>query len=305
MATTDKPKKIKFEFDPWKEARGGKNTEARRWAEGKVNSIKTIKFDLTPSKALNERKWPERKVMDEAYYGGPKMGCIMFIEQVDQLKNDNKVSDKDKAKELKKLYDGLCEDIEDAVEKWLEEVASGKADNAKGLKEGKAAMEKIGKVDFKGAFSKPCKSCSDALKKCLKGNEVDEKEVKKAKKALEDAKGEMEKSAKDAQNAISVMLKAAKNATKDKDADKSLQEFGEEVMKNSSDFEGFLEGADEFDSALEEAIQAVDGEMTPEKLKELLKTFDGLSSLEDKSQKCLELAKTLAPKFKKIADKLK
>jgi hypothetical protein len=304
MATSDKPKKIKFEFDPWKECRG-KNADARKWAEGKVNTIKPIKFDLTPSKALNERKWPEKKVQEESYYGAPKMGMIMFVEEVAQIRDDKKISDKDKPKELKKLYEDLCGNIEDAVEKWLEEVASGKADNAKGLKEGKAAMEKIGKVDFKGAFGKPCKACVEALKKCQKGTEVDAKELKKAKGTLETTKSEMDKNAKDAQDAISVMLKAARNATKDKDADKSLQEFGAEVMKHEKDFEGFLEGAEEFDSALDEAIEATGGELSPDKLKELLKTFDGLSSLEDKAQKCLDLAKTLAPKFKKIADKLK
>ena len=75
--TDDKPKKYKFEFDPWAECRG-KDADARKWAEGLVNVIKKIKFDLTPAKALNERKWPEKKVLDEAYYGKPKMAVIMF-----------------------------------------------------------------------------------------------------------------------------------------------------------------------------------------------------------------------------------
>ena len=51
MATSDKPKKYKFEYDPWKECRG-KDVDAKKWAEGLVNVIKKIKFDLTPSKAL-------------------------------------------------------------------------------------------------------------------------------------------------------------------------------------------------------------------------------------------------------------
>lgn len=304
MATSDKPKKIKFEFDPWKECRG-KDVDAKKWAEGQVNVIKAIKFDLTPSKALDERKWPEKKVLEEAYYGGPKMAVIMFTQQIVQLKDDKKKDDKAKAKELKSMYDNLCKDMEDAVEKWLEEVASGKADNAKGLKDGKAAMGKITDVEFKGAFDKPQKACVEALKGVLKGGKVDEKELAKAKKTLEGVKAEMEKTAQDAQDSIAFLMKSAKNSTKDKDADKSLQDFGKEVLTHEKEFDAFLEGAEEFDTALEDGLKAAEDGMDEKKLGDLIKEFEKLSGLEKKAQDCMKIAKELAPKFKKIADKLK
>ena len=300
----DKPQKYKFEIDPWAECRG-KDIDARKWAEGEVNVIKKFKFDLTPSKALNERKWPEKKVLEDAYYGKPKMAVIMFTQHIVQLKEDKKVKDKDKPGELKDLYKGLVEDVKGGVEDWLEEIASGKADNAGALKDGKAAMGKIASVEFKGAFDKPLKTCIDALKKVLKGGKVDPKELANAKKALEGVKTEMAKTAKEARNAIDFLLKTGKKVKDDKDAAASLKKFGRDVLQYKDEFKSFLGGADDFDIALDDALKAAGGEMDEDTLKDLLADFESLGPLEDAAQDCLKIAKQLAPQFKSIEKDLK
>ena len=304
MGTADKPKKIKFEFDPWKETRG-KDVDAKKWAEGQVNVIKPIKFDLTPSKALDERKWPEKKVLEEAYYGGPKMAVIMFTQEIVQLKEDKKKDDKGKIKELKSMYDGLCKDMEDAVEKWLEEVASGKADNAKALKDGKSAMGKISSVDFKGAFDGKTKSCADALKDVVKDGKVDPKKAKDAKKKLTEIQSQMEKDGKDAYSSIKFLLDTAKKTGKDKDTAKSLQDFAKEIQdKYAKTFEEFTEGVEEFDEGMEMSLEGLEGEGDPDRIKSAIEFFNGYKGL-DTAKECGDIAKKLLPKFKAIEKDLK
>lgn len=304
MATSDKPKKYKFEYDPWKECRG-KDVDAKKWAEGLVNVIKKIKFDLTPSKALNERKWPEKKVLDEAYYGGPKMAVIMFTQQIVQLKDDKKTADKDKPGELKEMYKTLCADMEGAIEDWLEEVASGKADNAKALKDGKAAMNDIKTVDFKGAFNGKQKACTDALKDVVKDGKVDERKAKDAKKILTEMQAEMGKTTTKAQDAIKFLVDTAKKTEKDKDTAKALQDFAATIRKDhAADFETFLEGCSNFDSALVDGIKALEGKGDPDKIKDALDRFTSIKGL-DTAEDCGKAAKALVPQFKSIEKDLK
>lgn len=304
MGTSDKPKKYKFEFDPWKETRG-KDVDAKKWAEGVVNVIKPIKFDLTPSKALDDRKWPEKKVLEESYYGGPKMAVIMFTQEVVQLKEDKKKDDKGKIKELKSMYDGLCKDMEDAVEKWLEEVASGKADNAKALKDGKAAMGKISNVDFKGAFEGKPKACAEALKDVVKDGKVDQKKAKDAKKKLTEIQSQMEKDGKDAYSAVKFLVDTARKTEKDKDTAKSLQEFSKEIRdKYAKSFDEFLEGVEEFDEGVEHTLKALEGEGDPDTIKAAVEFFTSFKGL-DKAKECGDIAKRLQPKFKAIEKDLK
>jgi hypothetical protein len=304
MATSSKPKKYKFEFDPWKEAKG-KEKEAQSWANGKTKVIKPIKFDVTPSKALDERKWPEKKVLDEAYYGKPKMALIMFVAAVAQLKDDKRVEDKKKGKELESLYDGLCKDMKGAVEDWLEEVASGKADNAKALKDGKAAMGKIKDVDFKKAFDSKPADCVKALKDVVKNGKVDEKKAKEAKKALEEILSQMEKDGKDAYDAIKFLLDTARKTEKDKNTAESLQKFSKEIRDDhAGTFDKFTEGVEEFEEGVGLAVEALEGEGDPEEIAKAIKWFEGFKGL-DAAGKCGEIAKKLQPKFKDIEKELK
>ena len=91
-----------------------------------------------------------------------------------------------------------------------------------------------------------------------------------------------------------------------KDADAALKQFGTEVLKNEKVFQEFLDGADKFDEAFGEALEATGEEsVEADKAKDLTKEFEALSSVDKKAQEAIKFAKQLQPKFKKIADKFK
>ena len=280
----------------------------RDWALGLKGVSSKCKPIVFKGKAeLDPRKWTEPKLNKEAESAG-EMGLKLFSQRIVQFREkseDGKMKEADVAKEVIGEYDDFSKKFVDALELWLEELASNKADNAKALKDGKAAMDKITSVDFKGAFGKPLKTCIDTLKACVKGGKVDPKATEKAKKTLEGVKTEMGKTAKEARGSIKFLLDTAKSTSKDKDADASLQGFGKKVLEHEDEFQTFLDAAKEFDDSLDLAIKEAGDEMDEDKIDELIDNFEALQPLEDAAQDCMKIAKKLAPEFKKIAAKLK
>jgi hypothetical protein len=301
MAKAAKKKKFKFDItlDLFDKKFDDLKKEAKDWLKSqKLDSyMKPIKHQFEAE--LDERKYNEAKLTEDAYYA-IRMGVKILDQVVKKAKEKNKPDD------AKKGYDKFVGEAKYGLEKWEKELASGKADNAKALKDGKAAMDKLDKLDFKGAFENPRKTCVAALEKLAKGDKPDPREVERAAKTFETVQALMEKQGKEAENAISFLVKTAEK-TKDDDAtDDALKSFAGEVLKHEDTFNSFLEGAGDFGEALDEAIGATKGgEMDKAAVEKLLERFEKLKSLEGAAQECLKIAKKLSPQFKKIAGKLK
>lgn len=258
-----------------------------------VSGLKPLKYRVDAE--LDERKWNEKKLKEEAYYGF-KMAIIMLDKEVKKCKGNEK--------DLKKAYDEFLKDAEYGLEKFMKDQESGKADNAKPLKDGKAAMNKLEAVKS-NSFDDPRKGAIAALEPLTKKG-ADKKDADTANKKLTTIKTMFDKSGKAAEEAVDFLMSMAKKMADNKDADQSLKDFGKEVLKKEKVFDEFLFAAHKFNEAFENGIKATEGdELDVDKAKEALKEFEGLSSLEKKAAAAVKEAAALQPKFKKIESKLK
>lgn len=289
-------KKFKFEMS-WKLDELCKFNDLHKESQSALQAAKGLKpLSYKIDAELDERKWNEKKLKEEAYYAF-KMALIMLDKEVKKIKGDEK--------ELKKAYDDFLKDADYGLEKFVKDLESGKADNAKALKDGKSAFAKLDGVEFKGAFENPRKAALDALNPLTKGDKADAKEGAKSLKALETAKGKLDEVGKDAESAINFLMKTAKQTKNDKDVDPELKKFAEEIFKYEDEFETFLSAADDLTGTFDQAINALKkGAIEPGQAKEFCEMFQSLKPLEKHAQTCVQLAKKLKPQFKKIEKKL-
>lgn len=290
----DKSKK-KFKFDLVYEASKKDMPDIQNDNYSKITGIKGYKpLKYKVDAELDSRKWKnEAKIKEEAYYGF-KMAVIMLDKDIKKAKND---------KDYKDAWDTFLDDAEYGLDKWMKDQESGKADNAKAMKDGKSAMNKLNNMKFKGAFEGPRKAALEALKPLTKSS-PDKGAGKKAADALGKIKTGFDAVGKEGQNVIDFLTKTAKTQVKDDKIDPEVKKFFEEALKLEDKLAPVGESVEEFADALDQAIEAVKAsEPDPDAIKEAYDTLDGLSSLEADAIKALDEAKKLVPKFKKIEKK--
>jgi hypothetical protein len=264
--------------------------------------VKPLEFKVDAE--LDEKKYDAKKLEDVVYYGdkggvfGIRMAVKLFDMAVAEAKKKNRPDD------VKKAYAELEKDSKYAFEKLMKDLESGKADNAGALKDGKAAMNKLDAVKS-NSFEDPRKGAIKALEALTKAN-ADKGAAAKANKALTTIKTLFDKSGKEAEKAVDFLMSTGKKMKDDKDADQALKDFGKEVLKQEKVFEAFLDGAYKFGEAFDEAITATEAEeVDAGKARDLIKSFEELSSLEKKAAAAVQCANKLRPKFKSIESKLK
>ncbi|QYK42386.1 MAG: hypothetical protein KF887_04480 [Paracoccaceae bacterium] len=306
MAAAGTKKKIKFEIEiePFDETDKGN----KAWATGIKEidkAVKTIKWKGEAE--LDDKKWPVKKLQEEGAFAA-RMALKIFAGCVREAKKTaEKGKEKDGIKAVLDGYKDLEKDLDSGLDKWLENIESGKADNAGALKAGKAAFDKLNSVEFKGAFDGPRKKAIDALKALTKDG-VDPKVQQKAGKVLEGLADEFGKTGKEAQKAIDFLLKTGKKLKDDKDADAELKNFGVEVLKgkNEETFTDFVDAAEKLGEVFEVVVEdAKKGALDPDTAKTAVSELERLSGLEKTAQSAVALAKSLTAKFKKIEQKLK
>ncbi len=255
----------------------------------------------------DSKKWTDAK-LNKAALDAINMGLKQFSQRIVQFKEEfdkKKKEEKVVIKELCTEYDRFSKEIVEALAVWIEEQLSGKADNAKSLKDCGGAIEKLGKIDFKGAFSKPRERVVNVLKP-LAADTGGDKGTDKAVEELEGAKSELLETGDQATFVIDTLIKAARKTKSDKNVDPELVAFAQKVLKNEKIFDAFLKGADEFGDALDDALAAAkSGKLDKKEAAKHLKSVESLKSLDADVKTVLDLANKLEPEFNKIKGKLK
>lgn len=295
--------KKKLKFDIQIDILKDRDLDFQKDAQRILNSNAEIRSLIKPMKfpveaELDPDQWNKKKLEEDLYT--PIRGQVKILDM--RLKQFEKHKDVKRMKDEIKEFESNCKV---GVKERTKEIVSGKADSEKALKEGKDAMTKI-KTLQGNSFDGPRKAAIEALKPLTNDKNTDASASEKAYKTLEKIKTDLDKTGKEAEKAIRFLLANAKKMKDDKKAEKSLKEFGEDVLKKERLFDDFLAAADEFGEAFDEAIRATkEEEMDAAKARDLTKTFEGLSSMNRKAEAAIDYAKELEPKFKKIANSFK
>lgn len=270
-------------------------------------------FDFSGKAEVDPHKNPKAEVEEKVQIASRWPFQLMLTRIGEALKKSGKApSDKDLAEIEKRFLKELEQARKDAkvkCEKMIEEIESGKGDNAKALKDGKAAFAKLEDVDFKNSFDKTQDKITGALKDLVKdmdGKGDSAEAVEAARGIVEDASDEFAKNGKAAIIAINLLLQTANKYKNDKKADPELKKFCGQVLKERSSLEGFQKNANVFSKAIDNAVSKLEHkEVDAAAAKKLHGEFDKMSKLGDSAKDIVKIVKTFKPKFEAIEKKLK
>lgn len=276
--------------------------ENREWLAGQkaaLKYVKPLKFEVDAE--LDSRKWNEKKIQEEGFYGF-RMAIKMFDQAVHEAKEKNDPGS------IKSAYKDLEKDADYGFEKWLKDVESGKADNAKNLKECGNAFKQIADADMANVFKGPREAAVAALESLLTGGSrgPDDKKKEEAKKKVETAISDFEEHAAEVADAIDTVLKAAKGTQSNKDADGDLKAFAKKVEKEGKNMTSVVDDAAKFKKALNAVKEGLDDDdMEASDIRAHVTTLKGFSSLDKVAKDAEGEADALNKEFKKIEKNLK
>ncbi|RUS59687.1 hypothetical protein EGN72_13395 [Pseudorhodobacter sp. E13] len=262
---------------------------------------------------LDKRKWTPKKLQDGLAAVARYELKLLAVRAAKMIKDGEKGDPKKLEKALTKEFEDIKSQILDKASLAIEEVVSDKGDNAKSLKDCKAAFGKLGDVDFANMYKGPRESMVvifDNLAAALK-DAGEQKDGGKAMfssylKDIEEITGDFERVGKAANTAIDTLLKAAKTTKADKSVDAELTAFAEKVLKNEGKFTSAVDKGKKFSDALEAAAKLMKaGKATEKDAKLQAAVFKKLSGLDGSGKDAISLARKLEPEFKKIEKKLK
>ncbi|MFN3973259.1 MAG: hypothetical protein ACK4GO_00010 [Gemmobacter sp.] len=307
--------KVELDFDPMKElAKDGKAL---------IDSMPAVK-----KKFAQKVKWSEKaevdprkhtkKSLDEEIEQAARFPFQLLATRVGEVAKDKEKDKKyDEKKAIKLLIGYLDEATDHAISnasKKLEDIVSGKADNAKALKDGKAALGKLGKLDFKKDFVAPRADAITAMKE-LEGRLTKDpggkaKAFEKARSAIDKIASDFDKSGKEATAAIDYLLKTAKKIAGDDKPDPALSDFAKSILKGKDEAKGPLEdfgkSADELGKIFDKTAKNLKANtMEPDEVKKLREDLEGLSNIASDAKTVETLVEELQREFKKIENKLK
>ena len=293
--------KVDISFSPLKEM----DKPIAEWLQSNKMLIKKYgPYEFKGSANLDPKKWNEKKLKDELK-GIVKWGCKILSTRVNEVRkksgNQGTVDAAGIGKLLKE-YDDLKKELDDALKEKLAEIEADKGDNKKGLRDGKAAMAKMGALKIKGMFSDPAEMILNGLPS---GGTEDAKEMAEFAKASSAAKSDFSKDAKDAEAAISYLLKKADEISRNDKAAPALQGFGELVGNYERTFKNFLSNVEKFEKGLDLADKKSSGKsLSPADAAALKKVFDQLGNLDGAADEVMVAAKKLKPEFDAVAKHL-
>lgn len=270
-------------------------------------------FDFSGKASVDPHKNPKAE-MEEKVQIASRWPFQLYLTRLgDAFKKAGKSpSDKDLGDIEKRFIKELEQARKDAkvkCEKMIEEIESGKGDNAKALKDGKAAFAKLENVDFKSSFDKTQDKITDALKdlsKALDGQGDKADAIDDARKAVEDASDDFEKEGKAAIKAIDLLLQTANKYKNDKKADGDIKSFCNQVLKERASLEGFEKNATAFSKAIDGALDELDDkDIDAATAKKLHGDFSKMGKLGDSAKDVVDIVKKLKPKFEAIEKRLK
>lgn len=307
MATATGKKEIKVELKlyPMKEM----SPKARELVSGDKELKKEFEKAVTWSDKgeFDPRKY-NKKDLDEEVLAAARMPMKIFANRVNEAAK-GKLDDKVK-KQLLKDFDEASKGAISNASLRFEEIESGKGENKKGLKDGKAAFGKLEKVDFHDAFAKPFGETLDgleALRTALKSKGGDKAGAfEKARKAIGKAAEDFDKVGSEAYAAVDFMLKTARSMKGNDKADPALVDFGKTVLKDESTFDDFVKAAESFSKVLEAAVATLKANTAEaSEIDKLVKEVIATNKVFQTATKVGSLVEELKPKFKAIEKDLK
>ncbi|MFV0492505.1 MAG: hypothetical protein ACK5M4_11865 [Pseudorhodobacter sp.] len=287
--------------------------------ESKVLSKKFGKIAYKEKVALDPRKW-QKKDLNNAALALARYELKLLAVRVNEVAKKAKGQDKkagdgaDRKVEaqLAKEYDKTVKAIEKKISLALEELASGKEDNKKAVKDGKAAFAKLDKIDFPSAFTGPQQDLLKVLSELEKKVDSDNEDKKTrlpaaaltaAASSINKIASEFDKKGREANAAISYLSKSSKEFRK---ADNAGLQSLSKTIDDAGEFGRFLQMADKFEKALDNIEKALKGgKVKPEDVRYWRKDIGGMAELGKTAKAAQQTAKKLSPSFKKILKDIK
>jgi hypothetical protein len=265
MAPTAKKKmKAELKVEPWAEMDG----KRKDWLLSIPAFKKTFKtIEYSEDLELDPRKWDPGK-LSKALEGLVRYELKLLDVGVGQwqkkVAKKGPLAQRDAERALPELYKETVKDIHDKCSLALDELASDKGDNKKGLRDGKAALKKLDDVDLDKIFADPrtataaaFRDLAAALDKAKEDEKQKEAAFVAATKAADAARKGFDGAGKDAQAAVKFLLKAASDISKNKNANPALIEFGKEIQSYEKHLALFSYKLDEFEVDLDEAANDI------------------------------------------------
>ncbi|HSF92928.1 MAG TPA: hypothetical protein VLA51_12095 [Paracoccaceae bacterium] len=262
---------------------------------------------------LDKRKWNAKKVTEVIEANVRYDLKILAVRFAKLIKDGENGDPKKLEKALIKEFEDVKKEVLNKASLVVEEIVSGKGDNAKSLKDCKAAFAKLGKVDFDMMYQAPRQEAEEAFNRLAevledkKATEAEQKkEMAEALKTLDICVKEFGDSGKEASDAIDTLLKAAKTSKNDKDVDGEIKSFAETVLKSEGKITSVLSKSKKFSDALDAAQKLLkSGDVSAKAAKVQKGVFAKMSSLDGSAKETLKNASSMERAFKKIESKLK
>ncbi|QDY70925.1 hypothetical protein [Qingshengfaniella alkalisoli] len=316
MGTSDlKDIKVTMKVDPTKEV----DDKLGKWLKEQPKAKSMLKpIEAKAKLAVDPRKWNDKKITD-AMYAGARMEFQIFAQRVHDIKTaveKGKKKPGDVEGDLKKAYDKLKRYASVAAEDTAKEIEADKGDNAKALRQGKAALREAAKVDFGKVFSGPRSLTIDALNDAAKaaaddsgkaGGNAPAKGRTSTDKRIDTAQSDFRKSGKNAEAAIEYLVKMAKDTAKNKDASPLLRSFAEDIRKaQKAGLDKFASALGLFGKLLDQAeAEMNDPKKTARTCTKIVGELEKFKSVDTVSQKAGTTIKKLEADFRKIEKELK
>ncbi len=307
MAATDKKDyDAKLDADPRDEMSSG----AKKFLKSNSDLDKVVgNFKYSEKVSLDPRKW-SKKDLEAGVLAVARYEMKLFAARFDALAKAGKV-DKSVIDEIKKLHGKTQKSIDKKLSLAVEELANDKGDNKKGLKDCKAAFDKLARIDFDDIYSIPRSMLEDLFDDL--GNNLDDADEKRKAKYLADAlknlgeaQDEFEKTGKAAENAVDTLIKAAKTTKANKNVDPEFTAYADIVLKQETKITSVLDNMKRFSAAVANAEKVLKSkDLDAKQAKDQARAFKSLSNLDGSAKDTLKSLSKLESDFDKIAKKLK
>ncbi len=312
----DVKKKMKAELDvsPFSEM----DKKTADWVKSIPALAKVFKpIQYVEAVELDKRKWSASKLKDAlaglARYELKILAHRAATHQKAHQKQGPKALQAAE-KQLPADYKEISKELIKKASLAIEEVANDKGNNKRGLKDGKAALKKIGALDEKKIFAEPADMAAQAmddladeleylLKQEDKGGKMAARALQAATKQIAQADKLFEDSSREAEAAVE-LLRGLRKSIKD-DAAPELCAFREKVKKADAKLKPFQQALVRFGKQMDGVITATkSGKLDSVAARKFADELGKISKEAAATKAALTEMKTLKTEFERVEKKL-
>lgn len=303
------------------------NKEVHKKVQTWINSDPALKklfsgyIEYSEDAELDPRKWNPGS-LSKALFALVRYELKLLDARAFQIMKDWDGADDKKKKNLVKLmtkeYNDLVKEMQNKCSLAIEEVVADKGDNKKGLRDGKAALARLSKVNIDKVFSTPRAIVMNALLKLDAelddaeakdgdaGKADREKAVKTAQKLISGAGTVFDGDGKDAEAAIKFLLKTAADIKNKKEAAPKLKDFGLQIKSCENNLQRFLANIASFSKMMADVTKMVgDKNLRSHHVPGIVRTVDATKAWIKSGAKVQSDVADLRKKFKDVEKELK